>query len=132
VAENDQPTSGGTGRQRADDVLLVALASGSTVEAAAAQADVSESTVYRRLTEPAFTTRLTQMRAAMVDRAIALISAAGAQAVRVLSDLLDEKEKPAVRLGAARAVLELGSKLRTEGDLAARLEAAERALGLRP
>lgn len=128
----DEPANKeGTGRHRADDQLLLSLATGATVEAAAAQAQVSESTVYRRLSDPDFAERLTQMRSAMVRRAMDLLTTAAAQAVQTLVDLQDEKAPPTVRLGAARAVLELGSKLRTEGELAARLEAAERALGLR-
>jgi hypothetical protein len=128
----DNASKEGTGRHRADDTLLLALATGSTVETAASQAGVSESTVYRRLADPEFADRLQQMRTAMVQRATALLTTAAAQAVQTLADLQDEKISPAVRLGAARAVLELGSKLRTEGELAGRLEAAERALGLRP
>jgi hypothetical protein len=67
----------------------------------------------------------------MVQRATAMLTAAAMEAVKTLLDLQASKQPPATRLGAARSVLELGSKLRTENDLAARLEAAERALGLR-
>jgi hypothetical protein len=52
--------------------------------------------------------------------------------VATLLDLQAKESPPATRLGAAKSVLEIGSRLRTENDLVARLEAAERALGLRP
>src|SRR3954454_24793097 len=81
----DNAAKEGTGRHRADDVLLLALATGATVEGAAAQADVSESTVYRRLADPEFADRLQQMRAAMVQRATALLTTAAAQAVQTLT-----------------------------------------------
>jgi hypothetical protein len=68
----------------------------------------------------------------MVQRAMAMLTAAAMEAVKTLLDLQGGKQPPATRLGAARSVLEIGNKLRTENDLVARLEAAERALGLRP
>lgn len=119
------------GRHRADDVLVLALACGETVAAAAQKAGVSEATVYRRLNEADFVARLKAAKAELIARATALLTAAAVEAVRTLRRLQRAKAPPAVRLGAARAVLELGSKLRTEGDLTARVEAAERALGLR-
>jgi hypothetical protein len=125
------PTSPGVGRRRADDALILALACGAQVEAAAAKAGVSSATAFRRLKEPAFKARLDAARAEMVARATAMLTAAAMEAVKTLLDLQGHKQPPATRLGAARSVLELGSKLRTENDLAARLEAAERALGLR-
>jgi AcrR family transcriptional regulator len=124
--------SDSTGRHRADEVLLLGLAVGETVATVAQQAGVSEATVYRRLGEPEFADRLQEIRTEMVRRATALLTAAAAQAVQTLRDLQAEDVSPTVRLGAAKAALELGSKLRTEGELTVRLEAAERALGLRP
>src|SRR5262249_32605480 len=47
-------------RNTADEQLLMALACGATVEAAARAAHVSVSTAYRRLREPAFCQRLQQ------------------------------------------------------------------------
>ena len=120
-----------TGRRRADDGLILSLACGATVEAAARKANVGEATVYRRLQDPAFRAKVDATRAELVQRATAMLTAAAMEAVKTLLDLQGAKQPPATRLGAARAVLEMGSKLRTEGDLTARLEAAERALGLR-
>ena len=121
-----------TGRRRADDRLVLALAGGDTVEAAAAKAGVSLTTTYRRLKDPAFRARLDAARSDMVRQATALLTAAATEAVNTLLDLQSKDSPPPTRLGAARSVLEMGSRLRTENDLVARLEAAERALGLRP
>jgi len=120
------------GRRRADDALILALTCGATVEAAAAKAGVGPTTAYRRLRDPAFKTRLDAARADMVQRATAMLTAAAMEAVKTLLDLQAAKQPPASRLGAAKSILEIGNRLRTEVDLAARLEAAERALGLRP
>ena len=55
-------------RKKADDALLLALACGATVEAAARQCGLSDSTVYRRLNDPRSASRLQQLRADMVQR----------------------------------------------------------------
>jgi hypothetical protein len=113
--------------------LLLALACGATVEAAARQAGVSESTAHRRLAEPEFRQQLQALRADMVQRTVGALMAAATEAVRTLLELLRTSAPFAVRLGAARAVLEMGLKLREVSDLEERLSAVEgqlAALGL--
>lgn len=126
------PKTPGVGRKRADDALILALACGAQVEAAAAKAGVSSATAFRRLKDPEFKARLDAARADMVTRATAMLTAAAMEAVKTLLDLQGTKQPPATRLGAAKSVLEIGNRLRTEVDLAARLGALERALGLLP
>jgi hypothetical protein len=126
------PKTPGVGRRRADDALLLALACGAQVEAAAAKAGVSSATAFRRLKDAEFRARLDAARADMVARATAMLTAAAMEAVKTLLDLQGVKQPPATRLGAAKSVLEIGNRLRTEVDLAARLGALERALGLPP
>jgi hypothetical protein len=118
------------GRRGADQALLLALACGATVEAAARSVGVSESTVYRRLREPAFRLRLQEVRADMVQRTSGMLTAAGGEGVKTLLALLKEGMPPAVRLGAARAVLELGMKVRETAELAERVAALEAQLGM--
>jgi hypothetical protein len=113
------------GKKDIDERLLMALACGATVETAARSLAVSERTVYRRLADPAFRQRLQQMRADMVQRTAGALTAAGAEAVRTLLALQKETVPPAVRLGAARAVLELGAKMRETAELEARIAALE-------
>jgi hypothetical protein len=112
-------------RQTADHKLLLALACGATVENAARQCGVSESTVYRRLDDPDFRRQLQALRADMVQRAAALLTAAAVEAVKTLVVLQGAATPPAVRLGAARAVLEIGTKLREVAELEQRLAALE-------
>ena len=116
------------GRKSADSALVTALAAGGTVEASAKAAGVSEATAYRRLREPIFRRRVTEARDEMVGRAVARLSATSTLAADCLRELLRAKAET-VRLGAARAILELGSKLRESEELAERIAALEQRLG---
>jgi hypothetical protein len=61
----------------------------------------------------------------MVKRAAGMLTAAATEAVRTLLSLQKDSAPPAVRLGAARAVLELGIKVRELAELEARIAALE-------
>ena len=113
------------GRRSADDVLMLALACGATLENAARQAGVSESTVRRRAKDPQFQRKLQALRADMVQRASGALTAAGTESVRTLLDLQRPSVPPATRLGAAKATLELGMKVRETAELEQRLAALE-------
>jgi hypothetical protein len=115
----------GKQRKKAEDLLLMALACGATVENAARQCGLSERTVYRRLDEPEFQRRLQQIKADMVQRTAAMLTAAGLESVKTLLELQRAAHPPAVRLGAARAVLDSGIKVREVADLEERLAALE-------
>jgi len=110
-----------------DDRLLLLLACGATVDAAACNLDMSARTVYRRLRDPDFCHRLQQMRADMVQRTAGMLTAAGSESVRTLVALQKETIPPATRLGAARAVLLLGLKVREVAELEQRIAALEAA-----
>jgi hypothetical protein len=120
------------GRRNADHRLLLALACGATVESAARQAGVSESTAYRRLAAPEFRRQLQNLRADMVQRTAGMLTAAAGEAVKTLLSLQQATTPAAVRLGAARAILELGLKVREIADLEERLAALEQRTGLAP
>jgi len=112
-------------RKKAEDALLLALACGATVEAAARQCRLNERTVYRRLADAEFRRRLQEVRADMVQRTAGALTAASMESVRTLLELQKPPAPAAVRLGAARAVLELGVKLRETAELEQRLAALE-------
>jgi hypothetical protein len=118
----DQP------RKKAEDALLLALACGASVDQAARQCGLSVRTVYRRLAEADFRRRLQALRADLVQRTAGALTAAATEAVRTLLELQKPSAPPAVRLGAARSVLELGLKLREAADLEERLAALEESL----
>lgn len=111
-----------------NEALMIALACGSTVETAAAKAGLNERTVYRRLEDPDFREKLQEFRAKMVERASAMLSASGMEAVKTLLGLMERSIPHAVRLGAAKAILELGMKLRDLLEVEERLAALEKAL----
>ena len=107
---------------------MSALAAGGTVEAVAGLAGVSERTVHRRLAEPDFRRQVTAARDEMVARSVARLSATSTLAADCLRELLKARSET-VRLGAARAVIELGARLREQEDLAERVRALEERLG---
>ncbi len=113
-----------------DEALLLALACGATVENAARQAGVSERTAYRRLADPAFARRLHARRSELVERSMAMLTAATLESVKTLVGLLGASNPATVRLGAARSIIEFGLKLRDEHDLVGRLTVLESQLGV--
>jgi hypothetical protein len=110
----------------------MALACGATVENAASSAGVSAATAYRRLKEPDFQEELRKTKADMVTRTAAMLNAAAGEAVKTLLALQKETTPAAARLGAARAVLELGIRLRESAELYERIGALERLLAASP
>jgi hypothetical protein len=118
-------------RKKADDALLLALACGATVETAARQCRLCARTVYRRLADPDFQRRLRSLRADMVQRTAGALTAAASEAVRTLLELQKPAWPAAVRLGAARTVLDSGIKLREVADLEERLAALEQQVAAR-
>lgn len=123
-------SKGNDSRKTEGETLVLALACGATVEAAARQAGTSDRTVYRRLKDPKFRAQVREARAEMVKRASGMLTAAAGESVRTLLSLQKESVTPAVRLGAARAVLELGIKVREMVELEARIAALEAQAGL--
>ena len=113
------------GKRNADDKLLHLLACGATAAAAAAQAGVSETTVFRRLRDPDFQRRLQKLRGEMVQRTAGTLTSAAGEAVRTLLDLMKGTAPAAVRLGASRSVLEIGMKVRELAELEERLTSLE-------
>ncbi|OWK39409.1 hypothetical protein [Fimbriiglobus ruber] len=117
-------------RKKNQDGLLIALACGATVEGAARQCGVHERTVYRRLEEPDFKRELQRVRADMLARAAGMLTAAGLESVRTLLELLKPTGPAAIRLGAARAILEIGLRVREVVDLETRIADLEQKFGL--
>jgi hypothetical protein len=118
------------GRKDADEALLMALACGASVENAARQAGVSRRTAQRRLADANFCRRITEFQTDMVKRASGMLTAAALESVKTLLTLQAPPHPPAVRLGAARSVLEIGIKLRETAELECRLSALEQQLGV--
>jgi len=118
------------GREGADSALVVALAAGSTTAEAAASVGVSQRTIARRTADPAFVRRVQSARAECLSRAVARLSAAGTTAVDTLVELLSPELPPSIRLGSAKAILDLGLKFRAEVEITDRVRKVEEHLGL--
>jgi hypothetical protein len=115
-------------QSNADSIILLAVACGATAEVAANKAGVSTATVHRRLKKPEFKAQLQKMRADMVERTIGMLTAAAGEAVKTLLSLQKETVQAAVRLGAAKAILEIGMRLREVSELEDRIAALEEQL----
>jgi hypothetical protein len=88
---------------------IVALLSEPSIGKAAAACGLGEKTLRRWLTDDAaFQAAYEAARRATFQAAISRIPALTVKAVDTLAALLADKEPPAVRLGAARTVAELG------------------------
>ena len=112
-------------KKKADDGLVLALACGASPEGAAQKTGLSLRTVYRRLAEPAFRRQVEQVRAEMVRRTAGMFTAAGLAALKTFTTLQESASSEAVRLGAARAIIELGCKLRQAVEMNERMAALE-------
>jgi hypothetical protein len=117
----------GSGRRNADGVLVAALVGGATVGDAARRARVGEQTARRRLRDPDFRARLVAATDELVAATARALTEASGAAVGGLLDLI-KNGPPAVRLGACRAILELGPRWKDAHDDEERLAAVEAAL----
>jgi HEAT repeat protein len=112
-------------KKKGDDALALALAAGQSFQDAATAAGVDERTARRRWDDHGFRQRVAALRTAMVDQAVGRLSEAMVAAALVLRSLLGSGTPPNVRLGAARSLLELGTKIRESVEIEARLTALE-------
>jgi hypothetical protein len=112
-------------KKAADAVLITHLAAGVSPEGAAELAGVSRATVYRRLADPAFHTRVANARAELWKRAAAVLSKSAVEGALVLRRLL-RSDDARIRMQAAKIVLDQGIKVRDQVDLAQRVAALEK------
>ena len=84
--------------------------------------------------DPEFGRRLQELRDDAVQRTSSLMTGLGGEAVKNLLELMRLPTAPNVRLGASRAILEIGMKQRELGELTQRIAALEQqtALGKQP
>jgi hypothetical protein len=107
------------------EAAAVLLAKGSTTAEAAAGCGAGQRTIKVWLTLPHFRQRVSQLRGWMTEEALGLLIDNMASASQTLGFLSRRGKNQAVRLSAARAILELGARLREHVELAARVDALE-------
>jgi hypothetical protein len=104
----------------------LALAGGSTEAEAAALANCSARTLRVWLaSSPNFGRRIGQLRSEMTAQALGRLVASMTRAADTLDELASSASAETVRLGAARAVLELAIKIRESTELEERIRALE-------
>lgn len=102
----------GKSRHNADDVIIESLARGESQTAVAKLAGCSATTIRRRLEDPELRSRVEQFREAMLNSAAGRLGAIFEKAVKTLEGLLTTSTPPAVRLAAAKSVIELTFRAR--------------------
>jgi transposase-like protein len=118
--------SGNGAPARRWEVAATALASGSTVEAAAAAVGVNPRSVFRWLRDIRFARRVQEIRDAAFSAAVGELTASCTAAARKLAELL-ENPNPMIQLAAARALIGSAVKGRdsVDGDNRFRAEVGE-------
>ncbi len=108
------------------EAAALALAAGLPLRVAAKQSGAGERTIKTwTATTPAFNRRVAELRADMTSRALGRLADGMAGAADTLGYLSRKGKSETVRLGAARAILELGTKLREAVEMEARIAALE-------
>jgi molybdenum-dependent DNA-binding transcriptional regulator ModE len=120
----DRQQMAAIGNKKGDAQLVLAIASGCSVKQAAKLAGISQRTAHRRLQSTEFVLRIAVARDELFKRAVGVLASAATEAVQTLRSLLDS-ESLTVQLGAARAILEHGPKLREHCELECRITAME-------
>jgi hypothetical protein len=105
--------------------LINALLTTATVKAAAESLKLNESTVRRALDNPDFQRELRKHCRKLVQGTVARLQEHSAMAGLMLAKLL-HSENEAIKLGAARTILQLAVKGVEVQDLEARIEELER------
>ena len=102
----------------------LAIAAGSSIIDAARVSGISERTVRRRLQKPEYRVEISRLRGQLLDAAVGRLAGATATAVGTLVSLLDAASEHA-RLGAAKAIVELGLSLQEAVETQARITSLE-------
>lgn len=102
--------------QKGDAVLIPALASGMSVKEAAALSSLSERTVTRRLSDSSFRAEVQRVQIELADKVIGALSDGAVEGAKKLKELLSAQSEN-VQLGAARALVDFGLKLREQAEL---------------
>ncbi len=123
MADNgvEMTANGGEGYsyQTGDVMFLTALAGGKTLTEAAIVAGISERTASRRMGDPAFCAELKRVQSETISQATVILGEAATEAVMTLRELLKSKSE-SVRLGAARAIVNLYLKAVDTGEIVTR------------
>ena len=110
-----------------EELILSALLSCPTIREASAQCKVPERTINDYLAKPEFMERYKAAKADIVKGAGNKLQGKMSTAVDVISEIMEEeKNPPAVRLSASKAVLEYGVEIHKNEQIIERIERLEK------
>lgn len=117
--------------KKSDEAIIAALVSCGSVKAAARECGVSALTIYRRMKDNDFRQKLDAVRDDALHEASARLSGSLADAVKVLTDIMnDEQTAPQTRANAAQMVLSYGLRYAETAEILRRLEQVEQREGI--
>lgn len=121
-------TGHGEKKSRNKEKALAALLTYPTIGEAAKASKISESTLLRWLQDKDFHEQFMSARRQAVSHAVSRIQQATTSAVETLTEVMENTESPpASRVSASKTVLDIAFKAVELEDLAARIEALEKA-----
>ena len=109
------------------DQAVLALLTERTIADAARRCGVGERTLRRWLSDNSFKAECDTARAALFESAMSRIQTLAGKAIDTLEELLCARKHPAVRLGAARTVVEVGLHQHEAATILSRLAEIEAA-----
>jgi hypothetical protein len=112
-------------RDQGEEALITALLQGKTIPEAAEAAGVSPRTVNRRLADPGFVRQLQAARQRVLTRAVNVLLEGTVGAAVTLRFLATNAEQEAIRLAAARSVLDYALRGVETVDLAEQVRALQ-------
>lgn len=111
-----------------DERLIAALLSCPSVRAASEETGIAERTIYKRLRRAEFRERFDACRQEIITNACMSLQGRMNDAIQCITDTMnDERQPAAVRLRAAKCIIEYGLRAYEMTDILPRLEALEEA-----
>ena len=114
-----------SGNGRFFDAIVIAVASGSTIKAAAESCGCSDRHAYRISGSQEFKQKLHELRQQMTQQAAGILTDAASKAARTLVDMLSDEHEAKDRLAAARLILANVEPISELAELRERLAALE-------
>lgn len=108
------------------EAMALAVATGSSVKAAAQEAGCSARQGYRYSSQPEFRTRVSELRAEITSGAVGVLTTGASTAAATLVELLDVSQEPSIRLQACKAILATVAPITELGELRQRLDLIEK------
>jgi HEAT repeat protein len=109
-----------------DEKILLALMQSGTIAEAAEKSGLSQRTIFRRLSDEEFRTEWRSARRALVESSIGLMQTGMSRAVQTLLDILNDEKYPAIRVRAAKIIIENSQRSLETFDAIERIEKLEK------